>query len=277
MNDKFLLRVWGARGSIPSPGPKTIKYGGNTSCLEVRCGDELIIIDAGSGIRELGFFLLKEQPIKASILFSHFHWDHIQGFPFFVPGFQSGNIFTLYGESKLNYSFEKLMAGQMIYPHFPVTLKDMAAEMTFIELTGRDVFNIGEVEVKTFRTNHPDGCVAYRLDYKGRSILYATDTEHYSCVDPNLKRGAQNVDCLIYDANYTDEEYCGKVGFPRTGWGHSTWSAGIKLAKASSAKQLILWHHDHAHEDSFIEKIEKEAQIEFVNTIAAREGLEIIL
>ena len=274
---KFLIRFWGVRGSIPTPGPETVKYGGNTSCVEVRCGEQLIILDAGSGMRKLGIELNKEMPVEATILLSHFHWDHIQGFPFFQPGFQPQNKFHIYAARKLNTTLERLMSGQMMYPNFPISLGAMAAKMEFDELTPGETRLIGKVEIKTAIGNHPGESLAFRINYGGASVVYATDTEHYSCIDPSLLKLSNDVDCLIYDASYTSEEYCGKTGSPKTGWGHSTWEEGVKLAKAANVGKLILFHHDPEHDDDFIDEIERQASEALPSTIAAYEGLEILL
>ncbi len=273
----FKVKFWGVRGSIPTPGRECVKIGGNTACVEVRCGDRLIILDAGSGIRELGLRLVNEMPINATILFSHLHWDHIQGFPFFTPSFVAGNKLNLFAEKKLNKTFESLLSGQMMYPHFPVTLKDMDAHFTFNELVYGDEIDFKDVKIKTSKNNHPDGCIAFRIEYKGKSIVYATDTEHYSCVDPILAKRAQGADYIIYDTQFSDDEYAGSKGVPRTGWGHSTWQEGVKLAKAANVKNLVLFHHDPSHTDEIVKRMETEAQKRFPNTIAAYEGLEIYL
>jgi phosphoribosyl 1,2-cyclic phosphodiesterase len=272
----FKIKFWGVRGSIPAPGKSTCKYGGNTPCIEIRCGDKLIILDAGSGIRELGNHLSKETtPIEANILFSHLHWDHIQGFPFFTPAFISENRVNLFAEKKLNKTFENLMSGQMMYPHFPIALKDLDAHITFNELEYGDEVSFGEVTIKTSRNNHSDGCIAFRIEYKNKVVVYATDTEHYACADPILLKTAKDADYIIYDATYTDDEYSGKTGSPKTGWGHSTWQEGVKLAKAANVKNLVLFHHDPEHTDDMVDDIESSAKKIFKNTIAAYEGLEI--
>ncbi|WP_061215228.1 MBL fold metallo-hydrolase [Syntrophomonas wolfei] len=270
----FEVTFWGVRGSLPVPGPHTIKYGGNTSCVQVQIDQRLFILDAGTGIYHLGQHLLKSQsPISGEIFISHTHWDHIQGFPFFAPAFIKGNRFILYGQSKVNSTFADLMKGQMIYQHFPVSLEGMGARIEFHELDNGSEMDLGEqIRLRTVHTNHPNGSLAYRLDYDGRSCCYITDTEHYSCVDPHLKAFCEETDLMIYDSNYTDEEY------PRfLGYGHSTWQEGIKLAQAAGAKKLVLFHHDKARSDEEMEKIEKEAQRCFPNCIAAREGLVIAL
>jgi len=276
--DTFLVRIWGARGSIPAPGPKTIQYGGNTPCVEVRCGEHLIILDAGSGIRELGIALQKEQPLIAHILFSHLHWDHIQGFPFFRPAFVPNNLFHIYAKRQLNTTLQNLLAGQMMYPHFPKTLEDMAAGMSFHELDHGDTIELGEARIACAPANHPDGCIMFRIEYRRRALVYATDTEHFECVDPVIRNLSQDADCLIYDAMFTDEEYQGKVGvFSKAGWGHSTWQQAVRLAQEANVRRLVLFHHDPAHDDEFIAHYEKLARERFPATYAAYEGLSFEL
>ena len=275
---KFLIRFWGVRGSIPTPGPETVRYGGNTSCVEVRCGEQVIILDAGSGIRKLGIELNKEGPVEATILLSHFHWDHIQGFPFFQPGFQPHNKFHIYAARKLNTTLERLMQGQMMYPNFPVSLGEMGAKMEFAELIpGENTIPGEDVEINTAACNHPGEALAFKISYGGASVVYATDTEHYSYLDPSLMKLSKGADYLIYDAAYTPEEYCGETGSPKVGWGHSTWEEGVKLAKAADVGKLILFHHDPEHDDDFVSEIERKAKEALPGTIAAYEGLEILL
>ena len=273
----FKIKFWGVRGSIPVPGATTAKYGGNTPCVEIRCGDKIIILDAGSGIRELGNVLMKEMPIEANILLSHLHWDHIQGFPFFTPAFCEESKINLFAEKKLNKTFESLMNGQMMYPHFPIALGDLNAHITFNEVEYGDELNFGKVVIKTSRNNHTDGSIAFRIEYKGKAVVYATDTEHYACVDPVLSKAAEGADYIIYDSMYSDDEYTGKVGMSRMGWGHSTWQEGIRLAKHAKIKNLILFHHDPEHTDKMLDNILRAAKKEFKNTIAAYEGLEIYI
>lgn len=267
-NNSFTMRVWGARGSIPTPGPSTLKYGGNTSCLEIRCGNELIILDAGTGIRELGNSLKGKSPLNAHIFFSHLHWDHIQGFPFFTPFYAPGNKFNLYAERKKTGSLESLLSDQMKYPYFPVPIPKSPSELYFHDIDSDKEISIGEAVVKSYRANHPDGCLAYRIEYKGKSIVYATDTEHTDKIDENLCRAAQDADIFIYDCNYTEEEY--QV---RKGWGHSTWIEGVKISKKCNVKKLILWHHDPLHNDDFVDNLEKLAKEEFSDSQAAFEGM----
>ncbi|MBI5488257.1 MAG: MBL fold metallo-hydrolase [Deltaproteobacteria bacterium] len=273
------VRFWGVRGSIPTPGPTTVKVGGNTACLEVRCGTDLVILDAGTGLRGLGSALLKEMPVKAHLFISHVHWDHIQGFPFFVPAFVPGNSFQLYGMINVTGTLEETLSGQMNYPSFPVRLKDMGAEMSFHDLReGQTIDLPAGGRITNARLNHPSGVLGYRLEHGGRAVVYATDTEHYSITDPKLARLAKGADVLIYDATYTPDEYAGKIdGVPKTGWGHSTNEEGARIAKELGVRQLVLFHHDPVQNDEAVAEKERRARAIFPETVAAREGLLIEL
>ena len=278
------VRFWGVRGSIPTPGPQTVEIGGNTSCVEVRAGGRLLIFDGGTGLRNLGNSLLKQMPIEAWIFFSHVHWDHIQGFPFFTPAFIRGNTIHLYGGHKASSTLEETLAGQMENPSFPVHLTEMGAKMHFHDVFEGEVVEIsakdegGKVTVTNTRGNHPNGVYAYRVDFAGKSVMYATDTEHYAVVDPKLKKLAKDVDVLIYDAQYTPEEYAGTAGsMPKLGWGHSTYEAAVELARAANAKKLVLYHHDPAQDDKAVRDKERRAKELFPNALAAYEGLHIEL
>ena len=272
-------KMWGARGSIPSPGPDTVEFGGNTSCYEVRAGGALLILDGGTGLRLLGQDLLKHLPIEAWMFFSHVHWDHIQGFPFFSPAFIRGNRIHLYGGANVTRTLEETLAGQMDYPSFPVHLTEMGATMSFQDLYEGEVVTVGpaaDVRVSNARGNHPNGVYAYRIDHDGRSVTYVTDSEHYAIVDPKLLRLAKGSDVLIFDAMYTPEEYAGQVGgVPKTGWGHATYEAGCELAHAAGVKLLVLHHHDPSQTDAQVRDKERRARALFANTIAAKEGTVI--
>jgi phosphoribosyl 1,2-cyclic phosphodiesterase len=273
------ITFWGVRGSIPSPGPDTVGVGGNTSCVEIRAGKTLLVFDAGTGLRLLGKKLLKEMPFTAHLFFSHVHWDHIQGFPFFDPAFVPGNVIHLYGGNNVSRTLEETLAGQMDHPSFPVHLTEMGAKMIFhdvgehtpIEIEGGDGSTI---VVSAARGNHPNGVWAYRIDHGGRSAVYATDTEHYNVVDPRLTKLAKGADVLIYDSQYTPEEYAGtNGGMPKLGWGHSTFDEAAKLAKAAGVKKLVLYHHDPMQNDAAVADKERRARELFANCEAAREGL----
>ena len=188
----FLVRFWGVRGSIPVPGPTTVEVGGNTTCVEVRAGSEIIIFDAGTGLRELGCELMAELPVSVKLFFTHVHWDHIQGFPFFAPAFGKGNRFDLYGGRKVTASLSEILSGQMEFPNFPVSLDAMGSRMHFHDLHEGEIVSAGGATVTNTNLNHPGGVIAYRVDYQGHSVVFATDTEHYSCLDEklvNLARG----------------------------------------------------------------------------------------
>lgn len=277
-NKEFAVTFWGVRGSLPVPGLNTIKYGGNTSCVQIQIGERLFIMDAGTGIHSLGQALIKKgQPINGDIFITHTHWDHIQGFPFFAPAFIKGNRFNLYGQSKVNQNFGDLMKGQMMYEHFPVSLDQMGASIEMNELQSDMEIDLGDdITVKTLHSNHPGGCLCYRLNHAGRSCCYLSDTEHYPELNQDMVDFIAGADLVIYDANYTDDEYYGSNGQPpRIGWGHSTWQEGIKLMQAGGAKKMILFHHSNFHTDADMDLIEKEARLCYSDLIAAREGMVI--
>jgi phosphoribosyl 1,2-cyclic phosphodiesterase len=270
------ITFWGVRGSIPTPGPSTVQVGGNTSCVEVRAGKAIIIFDGGTGLRLLGRKLLKEMPLTAHMFFSHVHWDHIQGFPFFEPAFVAGNVFHLYGGNNVSRTLEETLAGQMDHPNFPVHLSVMGAKMTFRDLVEGEVVEVddgegGKARVTNAAGNHPQGVYAFRVDHAGKTVVYATDTEHYEGrIDEKLVKLAHKADVLIYDSQYTPEEYLAKKG-----WGHSTFEEGIKLAKAAGAARYVLFHHDPGQPDAAVRAKEKRAQALFPNVVAAQEGLVI--
>ena len=273
----FRATFWGVRGSIPVPGPETAAIGGNTSCVEVRCGDNLLIFDGGTGLRVLGSKLMRELPVTAHLFFSHVHWDHIQGFPFFAPAFVKGNTIHMYGGMNVCGTVESALAGQMENPNFPVKIGDLGSQLVFHDLVEGETVSIGdEITVSTASGNHPGGVFAYRVNYKGKSLMYATDTEHFDDhIDDRLLKLAQDVDVLIYDSQYTPEEYRGDHGGSKKGWGHSTFEYGVALAKAANVKQYVLYHHDPGQDDAAVHAKEKRAQAIFPNSIAAYEGLAI--
>ncbi len=277
------IKFWGVRGSIPAPGPETHRFGGNTSCVEVNIEDEILIFDAGTGIRKLGLDLLKrkKRPIVASVFISHTHWDHIQGFPFFVPAFIPGNMFQLYGGKTFSASLEEALDGQMQHPNFPVMLKDLPSTLRFHNLNEGESFAIDlnpdvsnePIHVTFDRLHHPNGVFCYRVDYKGKSVVYATDNEPgVPELDARLIKMARGADVLIMDCQYTPEEYPAKKG-----WGHSTWLDGVKVAQRAQVKQLVMFHHDPERNDKDLEHVETLAKEKFSGTVAAYEGMEITL
>jgi phosphoribosyl 1,2-cyclic phosphodiesterase len=268
------ITFWGVRGSIPTPGPATVGIGGNTSCVEVRAGKAILIFDGGTGLRLLGKKLQKEMPIVAHMFFSHVHWDHIQGFPFFEPAFVPGNVFHLYGGNNVSRTLEETLAGQMDHPNFPVHLGSMAAQMRFLDMNEGEPVEIddgegGKVRVTSARGNHPQGVFAFRVEHDGKAVVYATDTEHYEGrVDQKLVDLAQGARVLIYDSQYTPEEYASKKG-----WGHSTFEEGVKIATLAAVGKLVLFHHDPTQSDAAVHDKEKRAKALFGDVIAAYEGL----
>src|ERR1700722_6271639 len=277
------LECWGVRGSIASPGGETAGVGGNTSCVEVQCGATRIVLDAGTGLRGLGDALLADarrtgaQGMELTVLLSHFHWDHIQGLPFFVPAYMPATTLSIVGGANGLLSLRETLEHQMTAPVFPVRHDELSAAIATREVRSGDTFAVGDAVVRVAKLNHPGGVHAYRITHGGRSVVYATDTEHYSCVDPTLVKLAADADVLIYDAQFTPEEYGGEVGPSKVGWGHSTYAAGAQLAKAAGVGQLVLFHHDPRRTDAQVAAIEGLGKALFASTVAARERMRIEL
>jgi phosphoribosyl 1,2-cyclic phosphodiesterase len=267
MQQDLSIHFHGVRGSIAAPGVATARVGGNTSCVEVQAGDNRIVFDAGTGLRNLGDRLVAGGPSATTILLSHLHWDHIQGLPFFTPIYVPGNWIEVVSGPNGTMPLEAALRRQMAAPFFPVDFEDVSRQVRVREPRAGEAFSIGDVRVTMARLNHPDPVYGYRLETRGTSIVYATDTEHFACVDPALVRLAADADVLIYDAQYTPEEYPGKVG-----WGHSTWEAAVALARAANVRQLVLYHHDPRRTDDAVAAIEARAQAVFPGALAAREG-----
>ncbi len=274
--NQFTVRFWGVRGSIACPGQSTVRYGGNTSCVEIQVGAHRLIFDGGTGLRVLGQSLIPQTPIEAHLFFTHSHWDHIQGFPFFVPAFVPGNRFHIYGTVAPNGStIEQRLNDQMLHPNFPVPLQIMGADLKFYDLEVEEAVRIGDVLVENTLLNHPGEAVGYRVNWQGYAVAYVTDTEHFpDRLDQNVLRLADHADVLIYDATYTDEEYASEAS-SKVGWGHSTWQEAVKVAKAAKVKKLVIFHHDPLHDDNFMDQVQADAIKQFANSIVAWEGLEL--
>jgi phosphoribosyl 1,2-cyclic phosphodiesterase len=272
--EQFIIRFWGVRGSIPCPGAETVRYGGNTSCVEMLVGGVRLIFDAGTGIRVLGSQM--PSPGGAHIFFSHSHWDHIQGFPFFAPAFVAGNRFDIYGATApTGEHIEQRLNDQMRHPNFPVPLQIMNADLHFHAIDYQAKIQIGDIVVETIRLNHPGDAMGYRVNWRGKSAAYLTDTEHErDSFDPHILKAIDNADVAIYDCTYTDAEYYDPDS-SKIGWGHSTWQQGVKLAQLANTKRLIIHHHDPSHDDRFMDDIAIAAKSEFAGAIVAREGMEI--
>jgi phosphoribosyl 1,2-cyclic phosphodiesterase len=278
MSNQFQIMFWGVRGSIPCPGSETVRYGGNTPCIEMRVGNERLIFDGGTGIRVLGQSLLSKLPVTAHLFFTHSHWDHIQGFPFFVPAFIPGNVFNIYGvPSPDGATIEQRLHDQMLHPNFPVPLQIMQSQLNFYSLKVKETVKIGEVKVENRSLNHPGEAVGYRVSWQGLSVAYVTDTEHFpDRLDENVLELAQNADVMIIDATYTDEEYYAPNA-SKVGWGHSTWQEAVKIAQEAQVKKLVIFHHDPLHNDDFLDHVEAQVKELFPDGVLAKEGLCITL
>lgn len=245
--------------------------GGNTACIEIRSGEETFVIDGGTGVRNLGLCLQKESEaqMRLHFLLTHFHWDHVQGLPFFAPLYNPGNEVTFYS----GRSAEELcgiLEGQMAAPYFPVRFEFLAAKRKFIELRKAGE-RAATALIHPFPLHHPQGATGFRIEINGSVIAHASDVEHgHPTLDATLREYAQDADLLIYDAQYTPDEY-----EHRRGWGHSTWLEATRIAKDCNVKRLVLFHHDPSHDDEYVMRIEAEARLHFANTDAAKEGWEV--
>jgi phosphoribosyl 1,2-cyclic phosphodiesterase len=262
------------RGSIPAPGAATRRYGGNTPCVEVRAGRGQLIVDAGSGLRALGERLRDtDRPVEADVLLSHYHYDHLQGLPFFAPLAEPQNHFVFWGPRREGRSVQDVLEGQMVPPYFPVALDKVArAKLEFRTIDPGVPFEIGAVRITSTELDHPGGSLGYRLEYRGRSLVYATDVEHTARPSEALVELAQGADVLVHDAMYTEAEY-----EEHQGWGHSTWPGAVATAEAARVKMLVLFHHDPERDDRSLDAVLKRVQKRFPRTIAAREGLTLRL
>ncbi len=274
IENQFTVQFWGVRGSIPTPGLHTVRYGGNTPCVEMQAGGKRLIFDGGTGLHVLGQSLLRQMPIEAHIFFTHSHWDHVQGFPFFTPGFVRGNDFHIYGAIAPDGStVEQRLNDQMLHPNFPVPLQIMQANLDFYNVKAGEPIKINDIIVETAPLNHPGEAVGYRVNWRDGAAVYITDTEHFpDRLDENVMWLARNADILIYDSTYTDEEYH-SPNLPKIGWGHSTWQEAVKIAKAANVKTLVIFHHDPAHDDVFLDRVGEEAAVQFPGALMAREGM----
>ena len=268
------IKFWGVRGSTPAPQPENMRYGGNTSCVEVRVGDDLFVFDCGTGLRVLGQALRREfrdRAFSAHVFVSHFHWDHIQGMPFFGPLYDNRENHFQFHCANRSRDLKTVFEEQMAAPYFPVGLSQMQARQDFYELNAGRV-ELGDVTVQAAWLNHPQGCMGFRLESKDGILVYATDNEPGDATfDKNLRNLAAGADVLIYGAQYLPEEYEAQ----RRGWGHSHWREGVNVVMESGAKELVLFHHDPEHSDTVIDQAVKEARNYYPRVRAAAEGMEI--
>ena len=296
-----LLRFWGVRGSIPTPGPSTVFYGGNTTCVELRVDGQLIILDSGSGIRLLGQQLAEEfkgRSLDLTLLLTHTHWDHIQGFPFFAPAYSPNNSVRITGYEGYRKGLESTLVVQMESNYFPIGLRQLPSNITFFEQLEME-FHVGPVRVRSIFANHPGICVGYRVDTSTGSIAFLPDHESYARMrlhpraggeqgqatqdycraeDQKLTEFLRGVDVLILDSQYDEAEYQTHIG-----WGHSCYEDSVATAIAAGVKQLFLFHHDPAHDDARVSRMVAHArelaarQHSALLIEAAREGLEVPL
>ena len=291
------IRFWGVRGSIPSPGPRTVRYGGNTTCIEVEIDEgQTIILDAGSGIHPLAQSLLKKLPLSCSILLTHTHWDHIQGLPFFIPIFIPGNNIRIYGafDPVLQRDIRDVLSRQMEYCYFPVREAELKADMQYSSLSEGQTLEIGSARVTNIIMNHTVINFGYRIDCHGKSVFFTGDNESlYNIYRPGddyyeeyerlisqknalLADFIRGVDVLIADSAYTEQEYQAKKG-----WGHGTYDRCLALAREAGAKALYFTHHEPQRSDDELDKIQDGIKEQLVNSPAdppcfmAYEGLEI--
>ncbi|MEX1035707.1 MAG: MBL fold metallo-hydrolase [Sneathiella sp.] len=267
------VKFWGVRGSIATPSADHMKYGGNTSCVEVVINNRIIILDAGTGVRLLGQCLMDRGMKEYLFLQSHTHWDHISGFPFFSPIYRDDvNIKVMAGHLSELGGIRKVLSSQMCQPTFPVPFAELSAHLSFEDFKAGASFSLGDgIFVRTAPMKHPDGGTGYRIEYEGKSICYITDTEHViGQPDKDILKLIEGADLVIYDSTYTDEEY------PKfKGWGHSTWQEGVRLCKVADVGQLAIFHHDPSHDDAFMDQIAKDAFRAWPNAFVAREGMTV--
>ncbi|HVB76754.1 MAG TPA: MBL fold metallo-hydrolase [Candidatus Nitrosotalea sp.] len=250
------IRFWGTRGTRPTPGPSTLRYGGNTACVEVRArSGGVVILDSGSGIAELGDALIEEGRRDATILVTHTHWDHIQGFPYFAPAFEPGSKIRIMGPRGSIKPLEEAFVDQMDPAYFPLRLDQMPARVEFVEVSAERPFELDGMRVVPHLLNHPIVTFGYRLEADGRSLVYATDNELLALdQELELRAWVESTDLLIHDAQYGSAELIGHVG-----WGHSSLDGALALARATGVARLAFFHHDPRHSDEDIDSLVADA------------------
>jgi phosphoribosyl 1,2-cyclic phosphodiesterase len=276
MSVSMRVRFWGVRGSIPCPGPDTVRYGGNTPCVEVRCGDHVLIFDAGTGIRALGHTLVDAGlAADTDIFFSHCHLDHVIGLPFYAPLFTAGNRVHLWaGHLDSDHGVEEAVRKVMSYPLFPIEVETFRAHLEFHDFrAGQRLSPRPGILVETRPLNHPGGATGYRVEYAGRSVAYLTDVElGNGPFAEGAMALAREAGLLIVDATYTDREMPA-----HTGWGHSSWPQVVRFAQEAAVDRLCLFHHDPDHDDGFMDAVAAAADEARPGTLIAREGLVVEL
>ncbi len=270
------LKFYGTRGSIPVCEPQFQEFGGNTTCFGFFHHNRIGIIDAGTGIRTAGKEIMENEYYQKNITiaFTHFHWDHIQGLPFFPPAYSKERVINLLalGKGRKIRSLKKVITQQMGGAYFPVELEKMGAHFNFMMVNKAEIQNFYNTDTSTIKLNHPGGCFGYRIEVEGRIIVICTDVEHPDKIDKNVIKFAANADLLIHDAQYTDDEL-----ITHKGWGHSTFNQAIEVAEKANVKQLAMTHHDPSHDDEFLKSMEVKCRDRFKDCFLAREGMVISL
>ncbi|MFN3198659.1 MAG: MBL fold metallo-hydrolase [Bradymonadia bacterium] len=275
------VKFWGVRGSIAVSGQGFGEVGGNTSCVEVISGEHRLILDGGTGLKALGD-AHGRKPLAATVLFSHVHWDHIQGVPFFGPAFHPGSDLTLMGARRPTGGVREAVARQMKPPAWPVGPELLRGVKAYDDVPLDRTFDVGPFKVSAIDMHHPDGVVAYRVEADGHALVYATDVEHGGRIEPELVAFCAGADLIVHDAQYTQQEYTGDDGGPgRRGWGHSTWGEAVELGARAGAGAVALFHHDPSRDDEGVRTLEHLADDALVGcgarAFAAREGLQVSL
>ncbi|MBD2576218.1 MBL fold metallo-hydrolase [Oscillatoria sp. FACHB-1406] len=274
--DRFAIQFWGVRGSIPSPGPTTLRYGGNTSCIEMRIGGKRLIFDGGTGLRLLGKSLSPSLEEEIYMFFTHYHWDHIQGLPFFFPSFDEESRFIIHGQVPDEGEPMKMarhFRDRVLHLNSPIPIAQIRAQMKFHDLVCGELFTLDDIAIETAPLNHPNGAMGYRISWGGHTAVYCTDTEQFpDRLDENVLHLARDADILIYDAMYTDEEYHNPKT-PKVGWGHSTWQEGVRVCQAAGVKRLVVFHHDPNHSDDFLDNVAIEVEAALPGSVLAKEGM----
>lgn len=269
----FYVRFWGVRGSIACPGPETAVYGGNTPCVEIRCGDRLIVFDAGTGLRDLGKSIAADGITDVDMFLSHMHMDHIAGFPFFCYAFKPGNRLRVWsGHLEDGLTTEGVLRRFMSAPLFPVPVDNFGAEVSYHDFRAGDTMTPSDgVTLRTAPLNHPQNATGYRVEYGDKSICYITDTEQREDgPDANILSLIDGADIVIYDSMFTDDEYPDFKG-----WGHSTWEEGARLCEAANVDTFVIFHHMPERSDADLDKIAKDAEVQRAGTVVAREGMTL--